>query len=386
MKPSVKPTPVPSANSSVSSEPSLDKNAPSPSPSAMLNPSLVSNSTPTAKSYWPVPGLVTRKFYHRSSFNTSNFFDAFSFETIDDPTHGTVDYLNYSAAVAQGLAKNMNGKVYLGVDNATIVTSAARGRKSLRLLSKMKMNGNNLIVLDLDHMPSTAGNVLSKGCSLWPAFWTLGPDWPNTGEVDIIEYINTNFRGITALHTSANCDMSNVPLESFNSSWSISSNGGIPATNCYGYAPNQDQNSGCSVVGPLNSVGHAFNKAIYSNSSVSSRGGVYAMLWDKDSQIRTYYFPRNEVPRDLLDRAPNPDSWGLPYSRYLIGPQSDCSSSHFRDHQIVFDTTFCGDWAGIDIARHCLMGQHTALHCEHRLYSGSNLLPLLHSRSIECRV
>ena len=110
------------------------------------------------------------------------------------------------------------------------------------------------------------------------------------------------------------------------------------------------------------------------------------MLWDKDSQIRTYYFPRNEVPRDLLDRAPNPDSWGLPYSRYLIGPQSDCSSSHFRDHQIVFDTTFCGDWAGIYIARHCLIGQHTALHCEHRLYSGSNLLPLLHSRSIECRV
>jgi hypothetical protein len=292
-----------------------------------------------------------RKYYHRSSFNTSNFFDAFTFETIDDPTHGAVDYLSYSAAVSQGLAKNIKGKVYLGVDNTTIVSSTARGRKSLRLLSKMKMNGNNLIVLDLDHMPSTTGNVLGKGCSVWPAFWTLGPDWPNTGEVDIIEYINTDSRGNTALHTSANCDMSYVPLKSFNSSWSISSNGHIPATNCYGYAPNQDQNSGCSVGGPPSSVGYAFNKATYSNSnpSVSSRGGVYAMQWDKDSQIRTYYFPRNKIPQDLLNRDPNPDSWGLPYSRYLIGPQSDCSSSHFRDHQMVFDTTFCGDWAGIDI-------------------------------------
>jgi hypothetical protein len=316
-----------------------------------------------------------RKYYHRSSFNTSNFFDAFIFETIDDPTHGTVDYLSYSAAVAQGLAKNIKGKVYLGVDNTTIVTSTARGRKSLRLLSKMKMNGNNLIVLDLDHMPSTTGNVLGKGCSVWPAFWTLGPDWPNTGEVDIIEYINTDSRGNTALHTSANCDMTYVPLKSFNSTWSISSNGHIPATNCYGYAPNQDQNSGCSVGGPPNSVGYAFNKATYSNSnpSVSSRGGVYAMQWDKDSQIRTYYFPRNKIPQDLLNKAPNPDSWGLPYSRYLIGPRSDCSSSHFRDHQMVFDTTFCGDWAGTDIVLHSiravLMEQHITLHWKYRLCS-----------------
>ena len=39
-----------------------------------------------------------------------------------------------------------------------------------------------------------------------------------------------------------------------------------------------------------------------------------------------------------------PDSWGLPYARFEIG--DNCSADHFVSHNIIFDTTFCGDWAG----------------------------------------
>lgn len=59
-------------------------------------------------------------------------------------------------------------------DYSTQVGYDQRGRKSTRLSSKRVLNGNNLIVIDLVHMPTTAGIKAGKGCSIWPAFWTFG--------------------------------------------------------------------------------------------------------------------------------------------------------------------------------------------------------------------
>lgn len=106
-------------------------------------------------------------------YDSSNFFDGFNFETFDDYTHGTVDYVTRDAAVSNGLIKYKNGQIYIGIDNTTIVSAISRGRKSVRITSKRVLNGNNLVLLDLDHMPTTVGNVLPKGCSVWPAFWTV---------------------------------------------------------------------------------------------------------------------------------------------------------------------------------------------------------------------
>ena len=372
--PTVKPTINPTANPTVKP---TTKPTKSPTTAPTRLPTAIPSKLPTAKPSWsptarptPLPTIAptaaptvskaVRKYVRRTVLDSSNFLDAFVFETIDDPTHGTVDYISYAAAVQSGLAKPMGGKVYLGVDNTTTVSATSRGRKSLRLISKEVLNGDNLLIIDLDHMPSTVGNVLEKGCSIWPAFWTLGPQWPDTGEIDIIEYVNKNAMGNTALHTSLGCDMSSVPVNSFTSTWTLSSYGN-PAVNCYVRATGQDQNSGCAVASPVGSVGSAFNsksyvsRAVRTNnipinavSAVSSRGGVYAMQWDKESQIRTWYFPRDKVPIDLTDGAPKPDTWGLPYSHFIIGPgtNSKCGLNHFKDHRVVFDTTFCGDWAG----------------------------------------
>lgn len=327
-----------------------------PIPLPATAPSRSSTALPTAPK-------ADKKYTLRTALDASNFLDAFNFETIDDPTHGTVDYVSYAAALKSGIAKYVDGKIFLGVDNTTTVSATARGRKSLRLVSKEVLNGNNLLILDLDHMPSTVGKVLEKGCSIWPAFWTLGPQWPDTGEIDIIEYVNKNDMGNTALHTSVGCDMSSVPLDSFKSRWTMSSFG-FPDVNCYVDAAGQDQNSGCAVASPVGSVGSSFNSRTFVSRAVrtkatpvmadsskvllSSHGGVYAMQWDKESQISTWYFPRDKVPTDLIEGVPKPDTWGLPYSHFLIGPgpNSRCGSKHFTDHRVVFDTTFCGDWAG----------------------------------------
>ena len=49
-------------------------------------------------------------------------------------------------------------------------------------------------------------------------------DWPNNGEIDIVEGINNQSVAKTALHTSAECDMySFVPDYSRTGRWEVSS-------------------------------------------------------------------------------------------------------------------------------------------------------------------
>lgn len=115
--------------------------------------------------------MTSHSAQYYSQFNSysalnNNFFDAFIFDTIDDPTNGYVDYVDRATATEKGYAKYVNGKVYVGVDSENV--ASGRGRQSVRLRSNFVFNGNNLVVVDLDHMPSTAGKVLRKGCSLWP--------------------------------------------------------------------------------------------------------------------------------------------------------------------------------------------------------------------------
>ena len=192
------------------------------------------------------------------------------------------------------------------------------------------------MVIDLDHMPSTAGKVLPQGCSVWPAFWTVGSSWPNQGEIDIIEYVNVDTSVTTALHTNNGCNMyssSNV----FSGTWGTK--------NCYTYASDQSSNAGCSVHGQQSPVGAAFNS--------QTGGGVYVLEWDNNRYLRMFYFTRGSIPSDLRNKNPNPSSWGLPYARFDISTTCDanCQSTHFQNHKIIFDTTLCGDWAGNEFSK-----------------------------------
>ncbi|OBT59795.1 hypothetical protein VE03_10744, partial [Pseudogymnoascus sp. 23342-1-I1] len=42
------------------------------------------------------------------------------------------------------------------------------------------------------------------------AFWLFGPDWPNSGEIDIIEGVNNQATNIVTLHTAAGCAINNA--------------------------------------------------------------------------------------------------------------------------------------------------------------------------------
>jgi hypothetical protein len=231
--------------------------------------------------------------------------------------------------------------VYIGSDHLSVVPDGARGRKSIRITSKYITSGNVLILIDLDHMPSST-SYLPDGCAVWPAFWTCGPDWPNNGEIDIIEYANKQATDLTTLHTNANCSQADEDISSFSGVWSTNIYG-EPATNCDVGASDQWSNQGCGIYGNT-AVNQQFN---------NNEGGIYALEWVQNSEIRSFFFQRNSIPSDISSKTPNPESWGKPYARFEISEASDCNSNHFSAHNIIFDLTFCGDWAGATFSSDC---------------------------------
>ena len=247
-------------------------------------------------------------------YSASNFFDMFSFFTDTDPTHGFVNYVDQATAQSSGLASTSSNGVYMGVD---YTNQAPDGRSSVRLTSNKSYNSGSLVILDLQHMP---GGV----CGTWPAFWTVGPSWPAGGEIDIIEGVHTQSTNDMTLHTSSGCSITN------NNAFS----GTIGTSNCDVNAFGQNTNAGCQIDTP--------NTATYGSQFNANGGGVYALEWTA-SAISIYFFQRGSIPSDISGGSPDPSSWGTPLAQF----QGACNiPEFFKDNQLVFDTTFCGDWAG----------------------------------------
>jgi len=156
------------------------------------------------------------------------------------------------------------------------------------------------------------------------AYWMLGPNWPNGGEVDIIEGVNSQQNNAMTLHTGPGCSISE------NSDMT----GTINTANCDVNAPGQSTNAGCSIGTDA--------AATYGDDFNSVGGGVYATNWNSDS-ISVYHFSRGSIPSDISSGNPDPSGWGKPLAIF----SGDCDiATSFKDMNIIFDITFCGDWAG----------------------------------------
>ncbi|RDA92229.1 hypothetical protein CP533_5709 [Ophiocordyceps camponoti-saundersi (nom. inval.)] len=247
-----------------------------------------------------------------NTYDQSNFFDSFDFFTKPDPTRGFVEYVDQTTARQAGLIGNgaTNSSFIMGVDHKT--TNPPNGRKSVRLTSKDTFT-RGLFLADIVHMPSST-------CGVWPAFWMFGPNWPSSGEIDIIEGVNTQSQVAITLHTSPGCTVNNQG--------SVASTM-LKSPDCGG----SGSSGGCSQqTGGASNYGDGFN---------AGQGGVYATEWTSD-HIAVWFFPRSSIPSDVAAGQPDPSSWGMPLARF-----SGCDiDSHFNNNQLVFDTTFCGDWAG----------------------------------------
>lgn len=89
------------------------------------------------------------------TYDSSNFFSQFGFFSGPDPTQGFVNYIgDQGSASAAGLINTNNGKIYMGVDSTTVLSTSSAGRKSVRMTSKKAYN-KGLYIADIAHMPST---------------------------------------------------------------------------------------------------------------------------------------------------------------------------------------------------------------------------------------
>lgn len=192
----------------------------------------------------------------------SNFFDSWNFWSWDDPTHGTVDYVDAATAWNEGLVSiNSAGNAIMKVDTTEQVSG---GRKAVRIHANKVWTGG-MVLMDAVHMPS--------GCGMWPAWWSNGPNWPNGGEIDILEGVNAFTENQVSLHTGDGCTMPNSM--SGTQSGQLTT-GSFDSYNCASYATS---NQGCGVraVGDETSYGSGFNSVgggVYARES-SSRYGCY---------------------------------------------------------------------------------------------------------------
>ncbi|KAJ9110819.1 hypothetical protein QFC22_006676 [Naganishia vaughanmartiniae] len=261
------------------------------------------------------PAAAATSYDLIESHKGASFFDGWTFaQGYDNTTNGDVVWAN-SSKVAY---VNGQGKAILKVDNSTEVPYNEK-RESIKLYSNNYYRPGTVWVFDASHVP--------VGCSVWPAVFTQGTNWPEHGEIDIFEVVNNDQMNQYALHTTAGC---------------VASPGSGGQTGTQGFAEcdqNQNSGSGCTVRDvDTASAGKGFNDA---------QGGVYVAAFETDG-IRIWFFTRSKIPSALTADATtiDLDSLGTPSARYNAG-QGGCDIEKFSGSQrLTLDITLCGDFAG----------------------------------------
>ncbi|KAJ8520274.1 hypothetical protein ONZ45_g2850 [Pleurotus djamor] len=248
----------------------------------------------------------------------SAFLNTFNFQAIADPTHGRVNYVDANTARSKNLTFASGDTFILRADHTTVLNPNGAGRDSVRIRSN-KLYTTHVAVFNIRHMP--------QGCGTWPAVWeTNEASWPNGGEIDIVEGVNDQAPNAITLHTSAGCTMpASRPMT------------GTAGQNDCNVAVNG--NTGCGVrQNDANSYGPGFN----------NNGGGWYVVERTNSFIRVWFWARNSgsVPSSVRngDASVNTDTFGTPTAFF---PNTQCDiASHFNQHNIIINLTFCGDWAG----------------------------------------
>ncbi|QRV76666.1 WSC domain protein [Ceratobasidium sp. AG-Ba] len=296
------------------------------------------DATTTTSAYGsPTPSAGGKTYTLKEQFSGKNFFNNWWFYNYTDPTNGQVDYLTKEEATAANLAYVQDdGIAVMKVDN-TSKLGPGEPRKSVRIQSNKQYN-KGLIVADILQMPfgcsvcSIRSQIRECLHDLDAAYWTVGDHWPNNGEIDILENVNLAKANQYTLHTGPNstCTIDTAPAAKFK----VSSN--VMGKTC---ASKEGANAGCGYSDPSpTSYGQSFNEA---------GGAVIAMEWQNEG-IRIWKFDRGSIPSDLQGNGakPNPDNWNTPVAAW---PASTCNiSNEVKNHNIIFDITLCGGWAGDD--------------------------------------
>ncbi|KAJ7900374.1 glycoside hydrolase family 16 protein [Mycena olivaceomarginata] len=215
------------------------------------------------------------------------------------------------------LATNSNGSDFLWLpqdeysgknffDGFTFYTSFDPTRGTVHYVNQTYAFDNQLAYVNDD------GTVVMKGDNT-----TWLPEGTNRSSVRISSIAQYN-TGLFIL------DLNRAP-------WGCGGNG-APNLDCDG---NLAGNAGCGIT--------EWSKASYGPLFEAQGGGVFAMKWD-ETGIAVWSFYRSAIPGDITAGSPDPANWGIPVAS--LAPEACDPIAFFVNHSIIFDITFCGDWAG----------------------------------------
>jgi hypothetical protein len=146
---------------------------------------------------------------------------------------------------------------------------------------------------------------------MWPSFFLLGPNWPQDGEIDVIEGVNMMPHNQITIHTRGGC---------------------VPGIGPGGERGVRMGHKDCGADGGFigcgvsHNVGHGYGAGMN-----AAGGGVYATLWTDDG-IKVWQWPRRQTPRDALGQNPDPARWGQPVANWGGG----CNfKDSFKDMHLV---------------------------------------------------
>ncbi|KAH0828889.1 glycoside hydrolase family 16 protein [Lanmaoa asiatica] len=286
------------------------------SPTAAFTPLKWAHARPSDPKF-PVHYVSSTTYSLSNSLAGQSFINAFTWATNPDPNWGRVNYVDLATAQSKGLVSVSGNQVTLRADRTTKLTSSGPGRDSFDLVSKI-INLTHLIVLTLF--------ICLKVVALGQLF-ELGSNWPDGGEIDIVEGVNNQSPDLITLHTSANCTMPSYRVMS----------GTSQGTNCNVY---ETDNTSCGVsVAAANSFGPSFN---------SAGGGWYA-IERTSSFIKVFFWARKNasIPKDLSSPGStiDTDNWGTPTAYFPSSINCDFTT-HLSPFNIVINLDFCGAWAG----------------------------------------
>lgn len=235
-----------------------------------------------------------------------------------------------------------------------------------RVEGKNVYNKSSLFIINIKRVP--------EACGAWPAFWAVGMpdsaaaqwgkdsynnpinmDWPNAGEIDMIELVNGIHNHIT-LHTKKKCNS-----KRYVDGNEIKQPGQATDSNAYGTndCNDNDGKDGCGVTAKGFS-GTDINKINKTKDTSEDSGCLMICEWRKNCYInvwmlkhsedpKTDYYKMNEkiktkqpIKHSDLTKLPKPSA------RHEL---NNCRNEknekeYFNNLHLVLNTTICGQWSG----------------------------------------
>lgn len=267
----------------------------------------------------------------------SNFFDDFDFK-LDNFNYGAAAYLTQEEAVAAGVVKAFD-------THAILQTGKSVGNRSLpkresAFIQSKKGWKHFLLMVRFDHLP--------WGCGLWPAMWTLGfgKEWPEGGEIDILEYVNDLPQEVS-FHTG-HSNQCRLDGELVNAKY-----GAMPDANGNDY--------NCVTDYSLAQTGCSPNKLPLLPGEQWSGGGGMLALESTSEFIKVFHIPAAHAD---IAGEPKPEEWDewvvsyFPFAESEEKTPGSCPNSKdlLTEQRLIMNINMCGEWGSPTwgLAKTCL--------------------------------